>query len=449
MYYTTFMNSNNSLIKVENKRWVVSLLVILIAETLAIVGFTSSMPIIPFYIQTKFGIVNPDQVKIWNGLLNAVPTLMLAIFAPIWGALADSRGRRAMLLRALVGGSLSIGAMFFAQNVYQLFILRMIQGATTGSIAAANVLLLSIVPFQQAAISLAILQIGIYIGTALGPLFGGWIFDSLGGQANFVISAVLIITGAFLVFIFVKEPPLEGGRDKKKIQFIPDFSILKSQSSITFLITAMFLSQMAIALVNTQLALFIEELLKSRQNIGSITGLVFACGAITASIGALCFGWLSKKVSLQMCFMISLIGAAAGYLPQAFSPNWQFLLTIKMVDSFFIGGIMPVFNAVLNTLAPTKQRGAIFGLSSSVSFIGAAVGPFIGSTVAVTLGSFGNRSIFILGSLILTVILFIAIKKKSYWVELNRELKEKTDAVWKRQNIPATPPPPEHDDTSV
>lgn len=65
--------------KIDNQQWVAALIIILMAETLAIIGFTSSMPIIPFYIQVKFGITNPNQVKIWNGLLNAVPTLMLDV----------------------------------------------------------------------------------------------------------------------------------------------------------------------------------------------------------------------------------------------------------------------------------------------------------------------------------------------------------------------------------
>lgn len=428
------MTTINRLTNTDTRLWVRSLIIILISETMAIVGFTSSMPIIPFYIQVKFGITNPDQVKIWNGLLNAVPTLMLAIFAPIWGTLADSKGRRAMLLRALLGGSLSIGAMFFAQNVYQLFVLRIIQGATTGSIAAANVLLLSLVPFQHAAISLAILQIGIYIGTALGPLFGGWIFDTIGGQANFLISATLIFTGATLVWLFIKEPPLSISSEKKtqKLRLIPDFSVLKQNPSISFLITTMFLSQLVIALVNTQLALFIEELNGSHVGIGSITGIVFAGGAVTASLGAFFFGWLSKRASLQMCFIISLSAAAIGYLLQAMSPNCQFLFIIKMIDGFFIGGIMPVFNAVLNTLAPEKQRGAVFGLSSSVSFMGSALGPFIGSTIAVTFGVLGNRSIFMVGTLILSAILMVALKKKDYWEDLNREVAEKIHASQKQ-----------------
>ncbi len=414
--------------KIDNQQWLAALIIILMAETLAIVGFTSSMPIIPFYIQTKFGITNPNEVKIWDGLLNAVPTLILAFFAPIWGALADSRGRKAMLVRALIGGGFSIGLMFFAQNIYQLFILRMIQGATTGSIAAANVLVLSIVPFRHSAISLAILQIGIFIGTALGPLFGGWSFDNWGGQTNFLVSATLILTGCITVLLTIKEPPLDN-KDAaghiKKIRWIPDFSILKKHHSITFLICAMFFSQMAIALVNTQLGLFVAELNANPSTIGSVTGMVFASGAVSASAGALFFGYLSKKVPLQVCFITSLAGAAVGYFPQAFSTSWHFLLMIKLIDSFFIGGIIPVFNAILNILAPEKQRGAIFGISSSVSFMGSAFGPFIGSGIAVSFGTSGNRVIFIFGTIILGGILLTALARKTYWQDLNREVKEK------------------------
>ncbi|MGL4524144.1 MAG: MFS transporter [Spirochaetia bacterium] len=419
------MNTKSLLPSKAPRHWLSSLIIVLCAQTLAIIGFSASMPIIPFYIQSEFGITDPDKVKIWNGLLNGVPTLMLAIFAPIWGALGDRKGRKFMLLRAMLGGGFSIALMFFAQNIYQLFFLRVVQGATTGSIAAANVLVLSIVPLQHSAISLAVLQIGIFVGMAVGPFFGGWIFDIAGGKANFLLSALLLFTAAMSILFLIKEPPLVKEKNPKKIQLIPDFSILQKNPLLNFLIISMFFSQIAISLVNTQLSLFVAEINTDPARIGTVVGMVIATAALTGSLGALIFGYLSKKLPLEICFFASLAGAALCYLPQAFSRTWEFLLVTHMVDALFLGGVMPIFNVILNILAPEKNKGAIFGLSSSISFIGASLGPFFGSSVAISLGMLGNRAIFILGSGILFVILFIGVRKKEYWAALNTQMKEK------------------------
>ncbi len=37
--------------------------------------------------------------------------MALAIFAPIWGSLADSHGRKLMLLRAMIGGTVLLGLL--------------------------------------------------------------------------------------------------------------------------------------------------------------------------------------------------------------------------------------------------------------------------------------------------------------------------------------------------
>jgi DHA1 family multidrug resistance protein-like MFS transporter len=122
------------------KSWKTSFTALLIAETLAMIGFGLSLPVIPLFLEEEIGITDPVKLKVWVGLIQSSAAVTLAIFAPIWGRLADVYSRRAMLLRAMFGGTLVFSLMAFVNSPWQLLVLRSLQGCLTGTVAAATVL---------------------------------------------------------------------------------------------------------------------------------------------------------------------------------------------------------------------------------------------------------------------------------------------------------------------
>ncbi|PKL08088.1 MAG: MFS transporter, partial [Spirochaetae bacterium HGW-Spirochaetae-7] len=103
--------------------WKRSFNAIWIAELIAIAGFATSTPIIPMYFK-DLGMTDPSSLNFWTGLTQTSSSLAMALFAPIWGSLADSYGRRLMLLRAMIGGALLLGLMAFATEPWQITVLR-------------------------------------------------------------------------------------------------------------------------------------------------------------------------------------------------------------------------------------------------------------------------------------------------------------------------------------
>ena len=99
--------------------WKKTFYAILTAEFLAIAGFATSMPIIPFYLQ-ELGAKSVAEVNFWNGLIQTGAAITLAIFSPIWGSLADHYGRKKMLLRAMFAGSIVLGLLAFATSPWQV-----------------------------------------------------------------------------------------------------------------------------------------------------------------------------------------------------------------------------------------------------------------------------------------------------------------------------------------
>ncbi|MBE3064743.1 MAG: MFS transporter, partial [Spirochaetes bacterium] len=112
--------------------WKRSFFAVLAAEFLASAGFNTSIPILPFYLQ-DLGITDPTALKLWVGACYTIVAVALAVFAPIWGRLADSYGKRTMLLRAMLGGTVVLALMGVVSSPWQLFVLRGLQGALTGT----------------------------------------------------------------------------------------------------------------------------------------------------------------------------------------------------------------------------------------------------------------------------------------------------------------------------
>ena len=63
------------------------------AEFVSLIGFAMVMPFLPFYVE-DLGISDPDQIKFWAGLIVSAQAVTMAIFAPIWGSVADTLAAR-------------------------------------------------------------------------------------------------------------------------------------------------------------------------------------------------------------------------------------------------------------------------------------------------------------------------------------------------------------------
>ena len=116
--------------------WKRNLAAIWLAQFFSIMGFTFAIPFNAFFLQ-ELGVTDLDELANWVTMFVGATPLSLALFAPIWGHLADRFGRRIMMLRAYAAGFIVLFLRGFAQTPLQLVILRLLQGVFTGTIAAA------------------------------------------------------------------------------------------------------------------------------------------------------------------------------------------------------------------------------------------------------------------------------------------------------------------------
>ena len=396
------------------KSWKANYAAILAAQTLAMIGFGLSFPVIPLFIEEEIGIKDPVKLKAWVGVIQSCASVTMAIFAPIWGHLADVFSRRTMLLRAMFGGAAIISLMAFVNSPWQLLVLRTIQGCLTGTIAASTVLTAGIVPAAEVALALGLLQTAVAVGNSLGPLVGGVLSDFLGYRPAFLSTGILLFLAGLIVLKWVDSDRQAKSAEKKKLTLVPDFRpIIANPLIVTVLITG-FAVQAANGAAQPMLPLFLKSLAlrvtEEPMYIASSTGLIMGVGAASSAIAAVLVGKYALRFGYWRALFFCLTACAIANIPQAMVTTMYQLMILRAISSFFIGGSIPVVNAIIAISAEKKTQGATFGLNSSVSAMGMALGPMIGSAAAML----SYRAVFIVCAIILGLSAWqVSIRSKS------------------------------------
>src|ERR1700737_4155841 len=90
--------------------WRTSLYVVCVAQATAMLAFGFVLPFLPLYLK-EIGVSPDSAVVFWSGALVTSTGVSLAIFSPIWGALASRDRRLLIVLRSMLRGGLIIALM--------------------------------------------------------------------------------------------------------------------------------------------------------------------------------------------------------------------------------------------------------------------------------------------------------------------------------------------------
>ncbi len=371
--------------------WRRTLYTIWFTEFIAIVGFAFVIPFIPYYIQ-QLGVTDPKEVALWAGLAQSSQSLSLAVMAPVWGVLADRYGRKMMVLRATLAGAVLMALMGFVTNVQQLVLLRALQGVFTGTVAAATTLVAGVVPKHHSGAALGSLQTAIFLGASLGPFLGGLMGDTLGYRPSFWITGALLFFSGVLVLFYVREdfrPTEDAARSgrldwRQLTQFL--FARAGAGGALLLILIARLLLRAGTQTLPTILPLFVQSLLPAQARVATMAGIISGANAVGAAIGSPVIGRWGDRLGHRRLLILSGLGAAVLYLPQAFVPDPLWLVPWQLLVGFAIGGTLSTLTALLIQFSPKGREGTIIGLDSSVTALANGLGPMMGAGIAASLG---------------------------------------------------------------
>ncbi|WP_026884157.1 multidrug efflux MFS transporter [Clostridium akagii] len=370
------------------KMWKKNLFVCWFGVFVTGVGASQIAPIMPLYIR-QLGIHNTSTIEQISGIAFGVTFIISAIFSPIWGAAADKFGRKPMLLRASLGMALVIGSMGFAQNVYELIGLRILQGAITGYSTACVTLIATQTEEAHAGWALGVISTAAVTGSLIGPSLGGFLDEFLGLQFTFFLTGGLMIITFITTLLFVKEEFVP--QDKKVLSMKEVWKKLPDPSLIITMFVTSFVLQLAYYSIEPIITVYITQISTSTTHIALISGMAFSASGLASIIAAPRLGKLSDKIGPQKVMLVALIVAGIIFIPQAFVKNpWQ-LMGLRFLLGFATAGLNPSINALLKKITPKALTGRVFGFNISAFYLGTFAGSVLGGQIAA---HFGMKAVF-------------------------------------------------------
>ncbi|MCP1437948.1 DHA1 family multidrug resistance protein-like MFS transporter [Erwinia persicina] len=361
--------------------WKVNLISVWFGCLFTGLAISQIIPFLPLYVE-QLGVTDPSALTLWSGLIFSITFMVSAIVSPMWGSLADRKGRKLMLLRASLGMGIVIFLQAFVTNVWQLLLLRALMGLTSGYIPNAMALVASQVPRERSGWALSMVSTAQICGVIMGPLLGGFLADWVGLRAVFFITSCLLLTSFMITLFLIKET---GHRKISKEEKLSGAMVFRSLSH-PGLIISLFITTLVIQLCNGSispiLTLFVRQLEPNVENIAFISGLVAAIPGVSALFSAPRLGKLGDRIGAQRILFAALMLTIVLFLAMSWASSALQLGALRFLLGFAEGAMMPAVQTLLLRYSSDRITGRIFGYNQSFMYLGNVVGPLIGSGVS-------------------------------------------------------------------
>ena len=346
-------------------------------------SYTMIIPFLPMYLTNELG-VDDTSVSLWAGLSFSVTFFVSAVMAPIWGRIADRKGKRLMAMRAslLIAVSYLLGGIVTSPE--QLIIVRVFQGFASGLWPMDLAIMTLYAPQERLGFSLGIMQGTLTAGGVVGPLLGGVLAELFGMRTSFYIGGLALFIN-FLAFTFIiKEPPMPKSTvpltaEEKNPMHLWHIPILRTMMIVSTL------AQMVLYILMPVITTYIKVLAGSMDNIVFVAGAVFSLSGIAGAIAAPLWGiYGTRRTYFNSMFLAMLFGGIMFTL-QGIPDTLMPFAVMQFGVGLFIAGIQPSLNAIIAQHTPPQLKGSVFGLLFSAQQIGGAAGPLLGGVVATYL----------------------------------------------------------------
>jgi MFS transporter, DHA1 family, multidrug resistance protein len=397
------MSDSNNITAHETTGWRRTLWAMVGIQLLMTGSFSFLSPIVPLMLPA-LGVTSVQGVDIWSGAITGATSFVAAFASPMWGRIADKHGRKLSLLRSSCAIAIFTAIMGLSTDVWQFFAARALMGMFAGFSTSAIALVASQAPERRLGYALGWLASGQMVGSLIGPVIGGILADVTGSyRTPFYITSGVTFAGLGLVWFFVNEdftPPKEGTKSRS---LFSSMRLLIGSAGLMALFFVLLMAQLSVRTVQPVVTIFVQELIGSPPQIATLAGIAFSITGLANLVASPFLGNRSDVIGYRRVLLICLLGATLTSAPQIFVNNYWVFVAERFAVGLFIGGILPTANALIGRSVSRENRGTVYGMTASATFLGNSLGPLSGGLIAAELGLrwvFAITAILLLGNLI-------------------------------------------------
>ncbi len=383
-------------------RWQITLWAMVGIQFIMTMAFSFLSPIMPLFLP-RLGVTSEAGIDLWAGILNGTTSFVAAFASPLWGRLADSYGRKPMLIRSSFAIALFTALMGASQTVWQFFAARALMGVFAGFSSTAMALVASQVPEQRLGYALGWLSTGQLVGSLVGPVIGGVLADITGSyRIPFYCTSAIIFATVFLIWRGVREGFVRPGGHRRR-SGLRGMAMMIGAAGVLPLFLVLFMAQFGTRAVQPLVTVFVQELVGQRPDLATLGGIAFSVTGLAGMVAVPLLGKHADEIGYRRVLLICLAGATLTTLPQAFAGSYWVFALERFGVGLFIGAIVPTANALIGRMVSRGDRGTVYGMTSSATFLGNSLGPLTGGAIAA---SFGMRWVFLITAGLLLANLF-------------------------------------------
>ncbi len=330
-------------------------------------------------------------------LLGASFALFYSILGIPLGRLADVYSRKKIIAVGVALWSLMTAVCGLAKNYGQLFLARMGVGVGEAALSPAAYSMISdYFPKEKLATAISVYSLGIYIGSALAYVGGGYLIGVLAEMDNIMLPLVGEIYAWQLIFVIVglpgllmaglvlliKEPIRQGNQAEEVLPFREVWSYLKEHGRTFFLLCGAFaFFYVAVYATSSWIPTYLVRLHGlSEEQVGIIAGvglLLFPAIGVLGS-GFIADKWTAKgiphaKIRWSLWATVAFIPATAIY---PFMPTTTGVLYALIPYGILVSATVGVAAAAIQEIMPNRMRGVASAmLILAQNLLGLTLGP--------------------------------------------------------------------------
>lgn len=369
-----------------------NLLILFAAGLLFWSSLASLLPTLPLYIES----IGATKQQI--GIVMGSFAIGMLLFRPQVGALADSRGRKIVLLIGMSVAAIAPLGYLVVKSILPLMAIRAFHGISIAAFATGYIALVGdLAPEHRRGEVIGYMSLVNPIGVALGPALGGYLQAAYGYTPLFLSSAILGSLGILCILPIANPPIVEQPKNSTDDRFWK--LLISPRVRIPAIVLLLF--GLALGTVHTFIALYIKS-----TGVDLNAGLFFTAAAISSFSVRLFTGRASDQYGrgLFITFSLMVYTLAMICIWQANNPL-TFLLG-GFIEGAASGTVIPMISVMMTDRALPHERGRIFGVSLMGLDFGLIIaGPILGAVAE----QIGYRSMFgfATGLSVLAILIFV------------------------------------------
>ncbi len=381
-----------------------TMIALMLAVFTVSMGYGVVLPLLPYLIERLLGTGSDiTQVSRSTGLLTAIYTLALFLFAPIWGRMSDLYGRRVILLAGLVGFGATMLIFAFLETLVGVYAERFLSGLFAAAVTPVALAVVADLATseEERARRLTFVSLAGISGFLLGPMLGVFLAKtatnilqnpSASGSLAVPLAAtsVLALIAASAVVMTIS--------GSKPSDVLPKVDLRSHDIKgwlVPRLLALAFIVSAGVGLFEVGLAL------RGKQELGltqyQIATMFSECSLVMFVVQAIVFSPWVKPEATRWMIAPAMALLATGLFLVLYASDFRLMLVVVGAIAASAGILSPILSYWISNKAGRAQ-GASFGKQTAASSLGVTVGSAAGGLL-FAIPQLPNASFILLASL--------------------------------------------------